>query len=184
VDRTTPARWSSATAQGGRPASAAARAVDDGIVIIESETRAAQGMTFSPSAAAGARATRGAGASARRASSRARSVPAPPAKAVEPERPKALTGLTGQSLGQRRGKGLEITPLSTPIAPISSAPLTTASLTPAPEVVRSAAQPDVPSLSADELRAMLASPKRLREVALLGELLQPPVSLRGPRRPR
>ena len=28
------------------------------------------------------------------------------------------------------------------------------------------------------------SPKRLREVALLGELLQPPVSLRAPRRPR
>jgi hypothetical protein len=51
-------------------------------------------------------------------------------------------------------------------------------------VARTAARTVEPSLSIDELRAMLTSPKRLREVALLGELLQPPVSLRGPRRPR
>ena len=55
---------------------------------------------------------------------------------------------------------------------------------PAPEVARTAARADDPSLSIDALRAMLASPKRLREVALLGELLQPPVSLRASRRPR
>jgi len=184
ADRTAPARWSSATAQ-GRPASVPMRSVDDGIVIIESETRTGQGASFSPSAASsGARAARGTSPSARKAAAaRARSTPAP-IKPIEPERPRALTGLIGQSLAPKRGKPLDIAPLSTPIAPISSAPLTSSSQTPAPEVARTAAQPDVPSLSIDELRAMLGSPKRLREVALLGELLQPPVSLRGPRRSR
>jgi len=183
ADRTAPARWSSATAQ-GRPASIPMRSVDDGIVIIESETRAGQGSSFSPSAAAsGARAARGTSPSARKAAVRARSTPAP-IKPIEPERLRALTGLIGQSLAPKRGKPLDIAPLSTPIAPISSAPLTSASQTPAPEVARTAARADDPSLSIDELRAMLASPKRVREVALLGELLQPPVSLRGPRRSR
>jgi len=94
-----------------------------------------------------------------------------------------LTGLVGQSLAQKRTRPLDLAPLSTQMAPISSAPLTSASKTPAPEVARTAALQDAPSLSIDALRAMLASPKRLREVALLGELLQPPVSLRAPRRP-
>ncbi len=184
VDRSAPARWSSASVQ-GRPAAGPARAVDEGIVIIDSETRSAQGSSsFSPSAAASSRAARGTTPAARRAASRARSTPATPIKPIESERPRALTGLVGQSLSQRRAKPLEMTPLSTPMAPISSSPLTASSPTPAAEVARTAARPDIPSLSIDELRAMLASPKRLREVALLGELLQPPVSMRAPRRPR
>ena len=184
ADRNATPRWSSATAQ-GRPGAASTRATDEGIVIIESETRAAQGpSSFSPSAAAGSRATRTGGLAARRAASRARSTPAAPIKPIEPERARALTGLVGQSLTQKRSRPLEIAPLSTPIAPISSAPLTSASQTPAAEVARTAAQPDMPSLSIDDFRSMLASPKRLREVALLGELLQPPVTLRAGRRPR
>ena len=183
-DRSAPARWSSATVP-GRPSSGPMRAVDEGIVIIESESRAAQGSSsFSPSAAAsGARATRATSPASRKTAGRARSTPAP-AKAVEPERRRTLTGLVGQSLGQKRSRPLEIVPLSTPMTPISSGPLTSASLTPAPEVARTAAQADDPSLSIDDLRALLTSPKRLREVALLGELLQPPVSLRAPRRHR
>ena len=109
---------------------------------------------------------------------------AAPIKPIESERPRALTGLVGQSLAQRKARPLDIAPLSAPMAPISSTPLTASSPTPAAEVARTAARPDTPSLSIDELRALLASPKRLREVALLGELLQPPVSLRPPRRPR
>jgi hypothetical protein len=103
---------------------------------------------------------------------------------MESERPRALTGLVGQSLSQKKARPLDTAPLSSQIAPISSSLLTSASQTPAPEVARTAAKPDEPSLSINELRAMLASPKRLREVALLGELLQPPVSLRAPRRTR
>ena len=41
-----------------------------------------------------------------------------------------------------------------------------------------------PALTSGELRAMLASPTKLREVALLTELLQPPLALRPPRRSR
>jgi hypothetical protein len=160
------------------------RGVDEGIVIIESETRAGQGSSsFSPSSS-GARATRGTGSSARKASTRGRTTPAAAVKPIEPERPRALTGLVGQTLAPKRGKPLDMAPLSTPIAPIVSAPLTVASQAGPAEVARTAAPMDAPSLSIDELRAMLASPKRVREVALLGELLQPPVSLRGSRRQR
>jgi hypothetical protein len=184
ADRTAPARWSSPTAQ-GRPAAGLPRTVDEGIVILDSETRSAQASSsFSPSAAASGRTARGTSPAARRTASRARPAPATPIKPFESERPRILTGLVGQSLAQKKAKPLDLTPLSTPIAPITSAPLTTASPTPAPEVARTAATPDEPSLSIDQLGAMLASPKRLREVALLGELLQPPVSLRAPRRPR
>jgi hypothetical protein len=160
------------------------RAVDEGIVIIESENRAAQGASTFSTASPGGRSARGASASSRRSATRGRTTPAAPVKPVEPERPRALTGLVGQLLGQKRSKPLEIAPLATPIAPIASAPLTVASQTAPAEVARTAAPQDVFSLSVDELRAMLASPKRLREVALLGELLQPPISMRGPRRPR
>jgi hypothetical protein len=48
--------------------------------------------------------------------------------------------------------------------------------------VRTAAPQDAPSLSVDKIGEFLTSPRRLRELALLGEILQPPVSLRGPRR--
>src|SRR5579875_2178350 len=183
ADRAAPARWSSAPVQ-GRPAPVGSRAGDEGIVIIESETRPVTGSSsFSPSAAASGRSARTTGPAARRGAARARSTPVTPIKPMEPERPRALTGLVGQSLAQKKARPLDVAPLSTPIAPITSAPLTTASQTHAPEVARTAAPQDAPSLSTDDLRAMLASPKRLREVALLGELLQPPVSLRAPRRP-
>lgn len=183
ADRTAPARWSSPTPP-GRPAAGPERAADEGIVIIDSQTRPTQGSSsFSPSAAAASRAARGTGAAARRGA-RGRQAPAAPIKPAERERPRALTGLVGQSLAQTKARPLEIAPLTAPIARISTAPLIAGSPTPAPEVARTAARPADPSLSIDELRAMLASPRRLREVALLGELLQPPVAMRAPRRPR
>ena len=184
ADRATPARWSAAAAQGNRPGAVPSRTTDDGIVIIESKTRPAQGSSsFSPSSAASSpRVTRGSGPASRRAASRARSTPAPSLKPMEADKPRALTGLVGQSLSQKPNKPLDIVPLSTAITPISS-PLISASTLIAPEAHRAAAAPVDPPLSIGELRAMLASPKRLREVALLGELLQPPVSLRGSRRP-
>ncbi len=44
------------------------------------------------------------------------------------------------------------------------------------------ALPPGPEMDVEAIRAMLASPSRLREIAFLGELLKPPVALR-PRRP-
>jgi hypothetical protein len=86
-----------------------------------------------------------------------------------------------QSLAQKKARPLEITPLSTPITPISS-PLTQTSVGSAIE--HPGAYQLHPALTSRELRAMLASPTKLREVALLTELLQPPLALRPRRRPR
>ncbi|MHB1558982.1 MAG: hypothetical protein ACYC61_16145, partial [Isosphaeraceae bacterium] len=84
------------------------------------------------------------------------------------------------SLGQKQGKALEIVPLATPVTSIASTLSSTSQSSTSPEAHD--ARPARPSLSADELRPMLASPGKLREAALLAELLQPPVALRPPRR--
>jgi hypothetical protein len=182
VERPASARWSSAPVQGraGGGPTRPGVAGDDGIVILESETRPQRSSSsFSPSSAASnPRVSRAPAPSARRATSRARSAPAPSLNPIEPDRPRALTGLVGQSMAQKRTKPLDITPLATPMSPLSS-PLTQAS---AAEPARDTARTPTPTLTSGALRAMLASPARLREVALLGELLQPPVSLRGRRR--
>jgi hypothetical protein len=123
------------------------------------------------------------GAAARRGASRGRSASgAAPAKSIETERPRALTGLVSQSLSQRKAKPLEIAPLATPIVPISSTPLTQASAV--PTTVQSAAAQARPALTGTELGAMFASAKKLREVALLSEIMQPPIALRARQRSR
>src|SRR5262249_11730354 len=79
AERSTPARWSPATAQ-GRPTAGPPRAVDEGIVILDSETRPAQGSSsFSPSASASSRTARATGPAARR-TARTRSTAAAPIK--------------------------------------------------------------------------------------------------------
>jgi hypothetical protein len=181
AERPTGARWAGAQGQGRPGLPGRGVGPDDGIVIIESDTRGPSqpGSQFPPS---GAVSTRGArGAAARRGTSRGRSVSgAAPAKSVESERPRALTGLVSQSLSQKKARPLEIAPLATPITPISSTPLTQSSA--GPTTVQTAGALLRPALTGTELRAMFASPNKLREVALLTEILQPPVALRGRRR--
>jgi hypothetical protein len=149
-------------------------------VILESKTRPSQASTgsFSPSSAATARSARA--AAARRVTSRPRASQATPAKSTESERTRVLTGLASQPLGLPKSRPLEIAPLSTPISPLTS--VLTQQTVPSPP--QAATNRPSPTLTSSDLRAMLASPARLREVALLGELLQPPVALRDPRRPR
>jgi hypothetical protein len=101
---------------------------------------------------------------------------------METERPRALTGLVGQALSQKKSRPLEIAPLSTPIVPISSSPLTQTSVGAALE--HPGSHQLQTALSSADLRVMLASPTKLREVALLTELLQPPLALRPHRRLR
>jgi hypothetical protein len=186
-ERTTTARWSTATTQQGRPSAFTTRpgtTSDEGIVILESETRPSQSSSsFSPSSSvSNARVTRGSGAASRRAAPRGRNASPSSLKPIEQERPRALTGLVAQSLAQKKNRPLDIVPLSTPITPISS-PLMQVSQSSTPEAARSTAVKTQPTLTSDALRTMLASPTKLREVALLGELLQPPVALRAHRRP-
>ncbi len=174
LDRSSPGRWTTTTTTGR--SSPSYRGGDEGIVILDDDRRESSGAGGSSSA----RPTRGLGLAARKAAARVRS--AIPVPVQPPERPRTLAGLTAEPLSSRRGRPLEMTPLSAPIAPITATPLTVDSSAPgdAARVVFSPA--DTPTLSASELGSMLASPKRLREVALLGELLQPPISLRAPRR--
>jgi hypothetical protein len=80
----------------------------------------------------------------------------------------------------QRNKPLEIVPLFSSLAPLSL-PLSQGSVAPQVQQERGTANPV--TLSGLDIRKMLSSPGKLREFALLTEVLQPPVSLR-PRRIR
>jgi hypothetical protein len=84
-------------------------------------------------------------------------------------------------MAQKRNRPLEITPLASPMAPIGSplAPISAVTPTEQPTV------PDSPpAFTSASLRVMLASSTKLREVAILTELLQPPLALRRRRHRR
>ncbi|MGP0066873.1 MAG: hypothetical protein ACLQGP_25190 [Isosphaeraceae bacterium] len=183
ADRPSQPRWSGTSVQarpgaGGRPGGS-----DEGIVILESENRASQPSTssFSPSSAASARTART--SPARRTASRGRATQAPALKSSEPDRPRLLTGLVSQGLVAKKSRPLEITPLSMPITPIGTpiAQVTSGTTLDLPYATSTKSQP---ALTSNDLRGMLASPGKLREIALLGELLQKPIALRAPRHPR
>ena len=183
AERPGQARWSGTPAQGRPGGAGRAGGSDEGIVILESENRASQPATssFSPSAAAGSRTAQT--APARRATPRGRATPASSLKSIEPERPRALTGLVSQGLAAKKSRPLEITPLSSPITPIGS-PTTQISQGTTLDLPYATTTKSHPTLTSNDLRVMLGSPGKLREIALLGELLQPPIALRAPRRPR
>jgi hypothetical protein len=112
-------------------------------------------------------------------------------KPIEPDRPRALTGLVTQALAQKKAKKLEITPLSAPLAPMVSAPLTQMSAPagavaepPGGMAVATSGSASSPVMTIAELRGLLTSSNRRRELVLLGELLQPPLALRPGRRLR
>ncbi len=174
-------RWTAPAAtardRAGSGAGAERRArVEDGIVIIESESRG-------PLAGLGSAATssRGARAQSARRGVRGRSnALAGPARSAEPGKPRALSGLVNQSLGDRKTGRLEIAPLASPLVPIDLplAQSVSSSVTGA-----TASDQPMPAVTGAEVRSRLATASQLREIALLSEILQPPVSLRAPRFP-
>jgi hypothetical protein len=101
---------------------------------------------------------------------------------AEQEIHRALSDQVGQSMGLKRNKPLAITPLAAPIGKLSAA-LSEATATAqfVPTVERGTALS--PLLTGTEIRKMLDSPTRLREVAVLTEILRPPLALRHRRRP-
>jgi hypothetical protein len=173
-ERKAPDRWSEASPA---PRTAAGRGLgaDDGIVILESDNRAARSAAGGALPAGGATSRRG---SPSRRGSRGRSpAVASPPKQVEPGKQRALTTLVTQSMAQKRNKRLEIAPLA-----MINSPLTQHS---AGAQIEHPGSPDSePAFTSESLRSMLASSTKLREVALLTELLQPPVALRRTRRLR
>ena len=84
-------------------------------------------------------------------------------------------------MSRAANRPLEITPLEIPLTSLSSTltPLgTRASLEPRP--VRTSTT----TFDAQSARAMLRSPEKLREIAILAEVLKPPLALRRSRRTR
>ena len=94
---------------------------------------------------------------------------------TEPETHRALSDQVNQSLARQRTKPLELTPLNSPLGslfvPLSQSPA-------ASQVGNWQSNMVQPTLTGLEIRKMLASPSKLREIALLSEILQPPVTLR------
>jgi hypothetical protein len=160
--------------------------MDEAIVYIENDP-AARGATRSgssstPAAAAsaspGSRSPRGA-QQRRGTRGRAGTPISPPSQfQAEPKTHRALSEQVNQSMALQRNKPLEIVPLFSSLAPLSL-PLTQASVAPLVQQERGTANPV--TLSGLDIRKMLSSPGKLREFALLSEVLQPPVSLRARR---
>jgi hypothetical protein len=155
--------------------------MDGAIVYIENDParRGTRRPASSPGSAAaassGARPPRG---TQQRKGTRGRPVTtsgAPGQGYAEPKTHRALSDQVNQSMALQRNKPLELTPLFTSLAPLSL-PLSQA--TAAPQVQQERGTADKVTLSGLDIRKMLSSPGKLREFALLTEVLQPPVSLR------
>lgn len=130
---------------------------DDGILIIESESRK---PTLPPGSRRGSR-------------SRSASVPAP--KREEKVTPRALTASMGEEAAANQSRNRELTPLTKMLVPLS-----------VPVSQEVAATPHTPARSASlsaltsqEIMLLLKTPAKLREAIILNELIQPPLALRG-----
>ncbi|WP_165245971.1 hypothetical protein [Paludisphaera soli] len=98
----------------------------------------------------------------------------------DPGTQRVLSEQVGQSMSLNRGQPLDLAPLTSKLTSLGGASLRNATSTAA--TVASSIAP--PALSATQVRDMFADTPRLREMALLTELLQPPLSLRQSRRGR
>jgi hypothetical protein len=153
---------------------------NDDVRILDSEprpTRSLSGSSIltSPSAAP----ARGSRSPSKRGS-RTRSTPSPAAaKSADPARGRALSSQINQSMAQAANRPLEITPLEIPLASLSSSHIPLgARLSSEPASFRAVR----PALDGKTLGAMFSSPEKLREIAVLTEVLKPPLALRQKRR--
>ncbi|AMV39449.1 hypothetical protein [Planctomyces sp. SH-PL62] len=96
----------------------------------------------------------------------------------DPATQRVLSEQVGQSMALNRGKPMDLSPLTSKLTALGDTSLRNASS--AAATVASNVVP--PSLTAQELSRMIADQPRLREMALIAEVLQPPVSLRRSRR--
>lgn len=159
--------------------------LDDAIVYLEPGPAARGRFEPPPRPTAGGASPAGSGRSPRVSSRRAPRVRAaasspPAADRSQEETHRALTDMVSQSLAKQRAKPLEIAPLASPSAQWAR-PLTEISA--ASVINDQATRGNQPSMSSTDVRQLIANPARLREVVILGEILQPPRSIRG-RRPR
>jgi hypothetical protein len=181
VQRVVPQRWPEPTPS-GRAGTLRASSAGDGILIIGSDNSGNRGQPLPGAPLASSVNARNSRGPQTRKGSRARPAGAAGApKPKEADHQRALTSLVNQSLAQKKSRPLEIAPLNSPLSPIA-VPLTQTSL--GTEIEHPGSYQLDTALSSRELRVMISTSNKLREIALLTELLQPPVSLRAPRHPR
>jgi hypothetical protein len=155
----------------------------DAIVYLETEppSRSASSSTSSLAPALGGAAQAGRSTSTRgsqsRRSSRGRSTQtgAGGQARAELQPRRALTDQMQESMALQRAKPLEIAPLAAPIKRLTR-PLTQASAS--AQVAQDRGAAPAASLSAADARRILATPERIREIAVLSEILRPPLALR------
>lgn len=181
-----PSRWSAPPRAGteraaaGRPAN-----LDDAIVFIETEPRTqgprrTSAELSSPSqSGSGLKGQRG--MQSRRSGRGRAGGGASASRSSTPPVQRALSEMVTESLARQKSKPLEITPLSAPLAPLASS---LSQATPAAEVTQTKSTKSHPTLSSGDVRAILATPGKLREIALFTELMQPPLAMRRPRHHR
>jgi hypothetical protein len=146
-----------------RPSQRSTRSPDDGIVILESETKRPGSSS------------QRIGAPSLRKGARGRSGSAQTAKRAEPTTPRMLaSSMTSQaSIASEVAQPRSLNPLVLPHSPLLST--NTAEPPKAISVADAAARA---TLTSGDLRMLIGSPQRLRESFLMNEILQPPVALR------
>jgi len=172
LDNKPASRWSTPVSTSTERPGAERRARgEDGVVILDNESRGPLGgSSLATTAARAARAQ-----SSRRGGRSRSNTPVLPAKSVEPSKPRALSGLVNRSLAEGKARPLEIAPLASPLVPIDLPLAQSVSSSVTGLVPRTQPAPAVTSV---EIRSRLASADSLREIAVLSEILQPPVSVR------
>jgi hypothetical protein len=156
-------RWSAPSGQ-DRPASYRPQGREDGIVILEAQTRRpAPGAPGRPGTV--------------KRAPRSKANPPAPAKRPEASTPRALSASMGQPIAPLVNRPVELKPLagSQPASPLTSAE--TQTLTRPTAVASQAGAPG--GVSAGDLRQWLASPAKVRDGVVLGEVLRRPPGLRG-----
>jgi hypothetical protein len=93
---------------------------------------------------------------------------------IDHERPPALSGLADQAMAQKKAKPLTAAPLAFPMSPING-PLN--QISPDSVVNAFGNEGRAPAMSEIQIRDLVASPKRLREMIIMNVILQPPLSM-------
>jgi hypothetical protein len=180
--RTPSGRWVEPQAAGSvRPAPGRGIPSDE-IVVIEPDPRGSRTLSNTSSLSAASAAARTQRGGQPRRSSRGRTAAGTgPVRPAEKEPARALSDQISQSMALKRNRPLEISPLDAPANPFGTplSHLATSTLREPPKSGDTA-----PAFDKSALRSMLASRNKLREVALLSEILQPPLALRPRSRPR
>jgi hypothetical protein len=169
ADLTPGSRWSNGGL--GERGSADRRAMsDERVMILDNASRGTGGVSGHSAAASRAARTQPNKRGGRKSSA------APPApRPAETAKPRALSGLVNRPLAEGKARPLEIAPLATPL--VSMSPTLSQSIS--SSVTAAAPRSEsTPAATTSVIRARLAAAGQLREIAILSEILQPPVSVR------